>query len=80
MKIAGSASYVHVTTRVGRLVAQLVGVHRFDLGQNLSLYADPGVLYVFDHAGRLLLAPEVVELRDAQRQRDNPALAAHGTH
>jgi glycerol transport system ATP-binding protein len=79
-EIAGSASYVHVTTRVGPLVAQLVGVHRFDLGQNLSLYADPGVLYVFDHAGRLLLAPEVVELRDAQRQRGNPAPAAHGTH
>jgi glycerol transport system ATP-binding protein len=84
-EISGSDSYVHVTSRLGSLVVQLVGVHRFELGQPLRLHVDPGAIYVFDHAGALLLAPEQVQAREyveaqlrkrAQRQAATAASAA----
>ena len=42
---------------VGPLVAQLTGVHRFELGHRLTLQADPRHLYVFDVDERLAAAP-----------------------
>ena len=78
-EISGSDSYVHVDSRLGSLVVQLVGVHRFELGQPLRLHVDPGAIYVFDHAGALLLAPELVQSREhyeAQLRKRAQALAA----
>ena len=75
-EISGSDSFVHVSSRLGSLVVQLVGVHRFELGQTLRLHVDPGAIYVFDHAGALLLAPELVHAREeheAQRLRQAQA-------
>ncbi|MBA3477057.1 MAG: ABC transporter ATP-binding protein [Lautropia sp.] len=66
-EISGSDSFVHVTSRLGPLVVQLVGVHRFELGQVLRLHVDPGAIYIFDHAGALLLAPELVQSRERLR-------------
>jgi glycerol transport system ATP-binding protein len=57
-EISGSDTFVHVATPVGELVAQLTGVHRFELGARLDLSLDPGRVYVFDAAGALLLAPQ----------------------
>lgn len=57
-EISGSDTFVHVATAVGELVAQFTGVHRFELGANLTLELDPGRVYVFDGDGDLLLAPE----------------------
>jgi glycerol transport system ATP-binding protein len=68
-EISGSDSYVHVASRLGSLVVQLVGVHRFELGQPLRLHFDPGAIYVFDNAGDLLLAPELVQLREHYEAR-----------
>ena len=48
---------MHVDTAVGELVAQLTGVHRFELGAPLTLYLDPAQAYVFDADGALLVAP-----------------------
>ena len=59
-------------------VPQLVGVHRFELGQNLRLHFDPGSVYVFDHAGKLLLAPELVQAREHHEGRAMQAQAAGG--
>ena len=56
-EISGSDTFVHVATAVGELVAQLTGVHYFDLGAPVTLYLDPAQVYVFDAAGALLLAP-----------------------
>jgi glycerol transport system ATP-binding protein len=56
-EISGSDTFVHVATAVGELVAQLTGVHFFELGAPLTLYLDPAQAYVFDAAGALLLAP-----------------------
>ena len=78
-EISGSDSYVHVDSRLGSLVVQLVGVHRFELGQPLRLHVDPGAIYVFDHAGALLLAPELVQSREyyeAQLRKRAQAQAA----
>ena len=56
-EISGSDTFVHVHTALGELVAQLTGVHFFELGSNLTLYLNPQQLYMFDQKGRLLRAP-----------------------
>jgi len=48
---------VHVATSVGNVVAQLTGVHYFDLGAQIQVFIHPAQVYVFDAQGPLLLAP-----------------------
>ncbi len=56
-EISGSDTYVHVATSVGELVAQLTGVHYFDLGKMVTLYLQPSQVYLFDARGLLVQAP-----------------------
>lgn len=56
-EISGSDTFVHVSTAVGELVAQLTGVHYFELGATLTLYLHSSQAYVFDAGGALLVAP-----------------------
>ena len=56
-EISGSDTFVHVETSVGEVVAQLTGVHYFDLGAPITLYLNPAQVYVFNAAGSLLVAP-----------------------
>lgn len=57
-EISGSDTFVHVRSEVGDLVAQLTGVHEFDLGAPLTLYLQASQVHVFDAAGLLTRAPE----------------------
>jgi glycerol transport system ATP-binding protein len=57
-EISGSDTFVHASTPVGELVAQLTGVHFFQLGAPITLYLSPRQAYVFDGAGALLVAPD----------------------
>ena len=57
-EISGSDTFVHVATAVGELVAQLTGVHHFELGADVTLYLDARQVYVFDAQGALLVAPD----------------------
>lgn len=56
-EISGSDTFVHVDTAIGELVAQLTGVHRFDLGASITLYFNAAHAYAFDGAGQLAVAP-----------------------
>ena len=56
-EMSGSDTFVHVSTAAGELVAQLTGVHRFALGESVTLYLSPERAYLFDTAGALLAAP-----------------------
>lgn len=56
-EISGSDTFVHVHTLVGELVAQLTGVHYFELGALVTLYFNPAQVYVFDAEGLLVLSP-----------------------
>jgi glycerol transport system ATP-binding protein len=56
-EISGSDTFVHVETAVGELVAQLTGVHFFELGAPITLHVSPQQAYVFDAKGALLVAP-----------------------
>ncbi len=56
-EISGSDTFVHVETAVGELVAQLTGVHRFELGTPITLYFSASQAYVFDASEKLALAP-----------------------
>jgi glycerol transport system ATP-binding protein len=57
-EISGSDTFVHLSTPVGELVAQLTGVHFFELGTALTLHLNAAQVYVFDVQGDLLVAPE----------------------
>ena len=57
-EISGSDTFVHVHTAVGELVAQLTGVHEFELGTALTLHVQPTQVHVFDASGALLVAPQ----------------------
>jgi glycerol transport system ATP-binding protein len=57
-EISGSDTFVHVATPVGELVAQLTGVHEFELGAQVTLYLAPAQAYVFGADGNLLVAPK----------------------
>jgi glycerol transport system ATP-binding protein len=56
-EISGSDTFVHASTPVGELVAQLTGVHHFDLGAAVTLYFNPLQVYLFDARGLLVQAP-----------------------
>ncbi len=56
-EISGSDTFIHAATPVGELVAQLTGVHYFELGSAITLHLHPSQVYVFDASGALLLAP-----------------------
>ena len=51
---------MHVATEIGELVAQLTGVHQFELGAQVTLHLDPARAYVFGSDGNLLAAPKEV--------------------
>jgi len=55
-EISGSDTFLHVDTAIGELVAQLTGVHEFDLGSSVVLHLDPRQAYVFGAGGKLLAA------------------------
>jgi glycerol transport system ATP-binding protein len=57
-EISGSDTFVHAQTAAGSLVAQLTGVHRFDLGAPLTLHLHPRQVHVFNDRGELVIAPE----------------------
>ncbi len=56
-EISGSDTYLHTTSAIGNLVAQISGVHYFKLGAPVSLYVHPEQVYVFGADDALLLAP-----------------------
>ncbi len=56
-EISGSDTFVHVHTAAGELVAQLTGVHDFELGAAVPLYFSPSQVYVFDALGSLAMSP-----------------------
>ena len=57
-EIAGSDTFLHAETSIAPVVAQLTGVHRFELGAPVRLYLQPSQLYLFGAGGDLLLAPD----------------------
>ena len=56
-EISGSGTFVHVETTLGEVVAQLPGVHHFELAAPITLFLNSAQVYVFDAAGALLVAP-----------------------
>jgi glycerol transport system ATP-binding protein len=61
-EISGSETYLHLEHRESgstlfRIVAQLEGVHRYDLGQGLDLYLDPDRFFAFHPGGQLAASP-----------------------
>jgi glycerol transport system ATP-binding protein len=57
-EISGSDTFLHAETSVAPVVAQLTGVHRFELGAPVTLYLQPSQAYLFGASGDLVLAPD----------------------
>ncbi|TKR56360.1 TOBE domain-containing protein [Allopusillimonas ginsengisoli] len=55
-EISGSDTFLHLSTEMGDVVAQLSGVRHFEIGTQLSLCFSPSSVFVFDAQGDLLLA------------------------
>jgi glycerol transport system ATP-binding protein len=60
-EISGSETFVHLRHDGLTLVAQREGVHRYELGQVVTLFIDPDRLFVFDGEGKLAAAPRRIE-------------------
>ena len=56
-EISGSDTFIHLDTSLGGMVAQLTGVHYFEIGTHVTVYFHPRQLYVFDAGGMLLRSP-----------------------
>ena len=56
-EISGSETFVHARHNGLSLVVQREGVHRYELGQPVTLHIDPQRLYAFDATGALAAAP-----------------------
>jgi len=56
-EISGSDTFVHVSTPLGSMVAQVPGVHVIELGARLPIYLQPSLAYVFDQNQILMHAP-----------------------
>jgi len=56
-EISGTDTFVHVSTLAGEQVAQLTGVHFFELGEVVNLHFSAAQIYVFDAQGLLLQSP-----------------------
>jgi glycerol transport system ATP-binding protein len=57
-EISGSETFVHARHEGLTLVVQREGVHRYELGQKVTLYIDPRRLYAFAADGGLASAPD----------------------
>jgi glycerol transport system ATP-binding protein len=58
-EISGSDTFVHLESNLGDLVAQLTGVHFFELGTPLTMYVNPAHCFVFDQNEQLLVAAQL---------------------
>jgi glycerol transport system ATP-binding protein len=56
-EISGSDTFLHVKTQLGNVVAQLTGVHYFDIASTITLYMSSEHAYLFDSTGILTVAP-----------------------
>jgi glycerol transport system ATP-binding protein len=56
-EITGSETFIHAEHDGDPLVVREEGVHRYDVGDPLSVFLDPARVFVFAPDGRLLTAP-----------------------
>ncbi|WP_316228978.1 ABC transporter ATP-binding protein [Bradyrhizobium sp. SZCCHNR1070] len=56
-EITGSESFVHLSRNGVNWIAVLHGVHEYEPGEALDAVLDPGNIFVFDAADRLVAAP-----------------------
>ena len=56
-EINGSETFIHFNHADTRLVAQEDGIHPYRIGSAITLYVNPGCLFVFDLEGRLVASP-----------------------
>jgi glycerol transport system ATP-binding protein len=56
-EISGSETFIHVSQGDLKLVVLTHGVHRVEVGDQISIYMDPSKFFIFDERGALVSAP-----------------------
>lgn len=76
-EISGSETFVHASRGDGfHIVAQLAGVHSYNVGEKVTLYLNPKRLYVFDSSGALAASPTRIETNSEIKPETNPLAVA----
>jgi glycerol transport system ATP-binding protein len=70
-EISGSETFLHLRHGPLNFIAQVEGVHPFDLGAQVTVYLNRARLYAFDGSGKLVGAPIIRDSREGN---------GHGTH
>lgn len=60
-EINGSETFIHANYDGTRIVVQDDGVHQMKIGSEISIYVNPGRLFVYDPQGRLMASPQTLE-------------------
>jgi len=63
-EINGSETFIHFHHGDRRLVAQEDGVHPYRMGSEVTLYASPCCLFVYDPDGNLVVAPSLASIQE----------------
>jgi glycerol transport system ATP-binding protein len=58
-EISGSETFLHLRHGPLHFIAQVEGVHPFDLGAQVTVYLNRSRLYAFDASGKLVGAPAI---------------------
>ncbi len=62
-EINGSETFIHFNHGNSRLVAQEDGVHPYRIGSEVTLYASPCCLFVYDPGGNLVASPSLASIQ-----------------
>ena len=60
-EINGSETFIHFIHADTRLVAQEDGIHPYRIGAAVTLYVNPGCLFVYDLEGNLVASPSLCQ-------------------
>jgi len=63
-EINGSETFIHFKHTDTRLVAQEDGIHPYRIGSAVTLYVNPGSLFVFDLEGNMVASPSLASIQE----------------
>ncbi|WP_086932287.1 ABC transporter ATP-binding protein [Agarilytica rhodophyticola] len=71
-EISGSETFLHMTSAVGSIVAQLPGVHSFHTDTPIKIFFPVSKLYIFDLSGNMIHSPQYLNsLTNSHHNRIN---------
>ncbi|MCF6178585.1 MAG: hypothetical protein L3J63_04230, partial [Geopsychrobacter sp.] len=57
-EISGSETFIHLNHQENSWTVQQEGIHQYRMGEQVRVYVNPALLYVFDLNERLVASPD----------------------